>query len=66
MNSSYAPVIKIIAKRFNISFHIAYDIVSHIQVQINEVLYNESGFPSCMAVLRYYNIPSKYLHLFIW
>lgn len=55
-----------IAKRDGISYYCAEDVVNHIQSVITDTLAGESDYPCCNAVMRDYDLPLKWLRVFLY
>ena len=59
-------IVQYIAKRDDISYYCAEDIVDHIQAVITDTLAGESDYPCCNAVMRDYDLPLDWLWDFIY
>ena len=54
-----------IARKQNISFYAARDVIDHIQEEINNVLYGESEYNNCLQVLKEYGLSKNLLFIFL-
>lgn len=58
-------IVQYIAKRDDISYYCAEDIVDHIQAVITDTLAGGSDYPTCTAVMMDYDLPPEWMWAFI-